>query len=78
MKMTRLEKRFVKGDYFIWLDLATPRLVKNMLQPLVKNYGLYTIDEVNSAFAESGLERRFYEQTAHGPFVHHHIVLQKG
>jgi ubiquinone/menaquinone biosynthesis C-methylase UbiE len=66
------------GGYFIWLDLATPRLIKNVLQPLMKNHGLYTIDEVNSALAESGLERRFYEQTAHGPLVHHHMVWQKG
>jgi ubiquinone/menaquinone biosynthesis C-methylase UbiE len=66
------------GGYFIWLDLAAPRLVKNVLQPLVKNYGLYTIAEVKAALAQSGLERRFYEQTAHGPLVHHHMVLQKG
>ncbi len=66
------------GGYFIWLDLATPRLVKDILQPLMKNHGLYTIDEVNSALAENGLERRFYEQTAHGPLVHHHMVWQKG
>jgi ubiquinone/menaquinone biosynthesis C-methylase UbiE len=66
------------GGYFIWLDLAIPRLVKNVLQPLMKNHGLYTIGEVNSALAENGLERRFYEQIAHGPLVHHHIVWQKG
>lgn len=66
------------GGHFIWLDLAFPKLIKNVLQPLVNAHGLYTIDEVNSALAESGLERRFYEQTAHGPLVHHHMVLQKG
>jgi ubiquinone/menaquinone biosynthesis C-methylase UbiE len=66
------------GGYFIWLDLATPRLIKDMLQPLMKNYGLYTIAEVKAALAQSGLERRFYEQAAHGPLVHHHMVLQKG
>jgi ubiquinone/menaquinone biosynthesis C-methylase UbiE len=66
------------GGYFIWLDLAAPRLIRNVLQPLMKNHGLYTIDEVKAALAKSGLERRFYEQAAHGPLVHHHMVWQKG
>lgn len=65
------------GGYLIWLDFAVPEVIKKVLLPLVKNYGAYTIGEIQRAFAESGLEQRFYERTAHGPLVKHHMVLQK-
>jgi ubiquinone/menaquinone biosynthesis C-methylase UbiE len=65
------------GGYFIWLDLAFPRLIKDILQPFVKNYAIYTIDEVKASFIKNGLNQLFYERLAHGLFTHHQIVLQK-
>jgi ubiquinone/menaquinone biosynthesis C-methylase UbiE len=65
------------GGYLIWLDLAFPRLVKDILQPFVKNYALYTIDEVKASFTNNGLNQLFYERIAHGPFTHHQFILQK-
>ena len=65
------------GGYLIWLDLAFPRLVKDILQPFVKNYALYTMDEVKASFTNNGVNQLFYERLAHGPFTHHQIILQK-
>jgi ubiquinone/menaquinone biosynthesis C-methylase UbiE len=65
------------SGYLVWLDFAVPGVIKQAVAQLVKNYGAYTIEEIRCAFAESGLEQRFYERTAHGPLVKHHLVLQK-
>ena len=65
------------GGYLIWLDLAFPRLIKDILQPFVKNYALYTMDEVQNSFMKNGLTQLFYERLAHGPFPHYQIIFQK-
>ncbi|UCF91249.1 MAG: class I SAM-dependent methyltransferase [Desulfobacterales bacterium] len=65
------------GAYFIWLDLACPKLLKKLLGPLARRHGLYTFAEIKSAFVRNGLEPCYYERVAHGPFGHHHLVLQK-
>ena len=66
------------GGYLIWLDLAFPRLIKYIVQPFVKNYAVYTFDDVKVSFANNGLKQLFYERFAHGPFTHHQIISQKG
>lgn len=63
--------------YFIWLDFTYPRIIKQVFQSLVKNYGLYTWDDIKLEFTRHGLEQHFYEQLTHGIFGYHHIVLQK-
>lgn len=65
------------GGYFMWLDLVFPKVIKRVFQPVVKNYGLYTSDEIKSAFAESGFESRSWDRLRHGPFVHYDMLLQK-
>lgn len=65
------------GGYFIWLDLAIPRIIERVFGPVLKNCGLYTFDEIESAFAENGFESRFFERFFYGPLVFHHLVLQK-
>ena len=65
------------GGYFIWFDLVLAGWVNRVFRPITKNYGLYTAGEVKSAFGQSGFETRFSERTLHGPFMHHHLVLQK-
>jgi len=64
------------GGYFMWLDLGFPRWVKRLLRPFSRSVGLYTFDEIKTAFAACGLQQRFYERMRHGPFTHHHMVLQ--
>ena len=64
------------GGYFVWLDLVFPRTVKTLFQSFVKNYGLYTIHDVETAFAESGLKKLFHERVSHGLLSQHHFVLQ--
>ena len=66
-----------QGGYFIWLDLVFPRLVKTIFQPLVRNYGLYTFDDIEIEFEKSGFKQHFTERLAHGPFPHYQVVLQK-
>lgn len=63
--------------YFIWLDLGFSRLIKRILQPFVREYGLYTIDEIQLQFTECGFKQKFYERHVHGPFIYQHLVLQK-
>ena len=64
------------GGYFIWLDLAFPAIIKNIFLPFVKNYGLYTIDDIKDAFDANGFKRLFHEHVIHGPFSQQHFVLQ--
>jgi ubiquinone/menaquinone biosynthesis C-methylase UbiE len=63
--------------YFIWYDLVFPKFVKGLFQPFVRNYGLYTFDDIQSEFDNNGFAGLFHERVAHGPFTHHHYVLQK-
>ena len=42
------------GGYLIWLDLTFPKIVKIIFQSFVKNYGLYTVNDVKTAFEDSG------------------------
>jgi len=66
-----------RGGYFIWLDLVFPGLIKTLFQPLVKNYGLYTLDDIENAFAQGGFKQQYHERLAHAPFTVYQIVLQK-
>jgi ubiquinone/menaquinone biosynthesis C-methylase UbiE len=63
--------------YFIWLDLALPGLIKTVLEPIVKSYSLYTVADVQHEFLKYDFTQLYYGRISHGPFVHHHLVLQK-
>jgi ubiquinone/menaquinone biosynthesis C-methylase UbiE len=63
--------------YFIWIDLTFPNVIKKIFQPLVKNYGLYTYNDIKSSFKSIGFKELFYERLVHGPFGSYHMVLQK-
>ena len=65
------------GGYLIWLDLAFPKLIRKLFQPLVKKHSLYCLAEVIRAFQTHGFEQLFQERLIHGLFVHHHLVWQK-
>lgn len=64
------------GGYFIWLDLTFPRLIKTIFLPLVKNYGLYTIDDMEKTFEVHEFKTLFHEKLVHGLFSQYHYVLQ--
>jgi len=63
------------GGYFIWLDLAFPRIIRIFFLPLVKNYGLYTIANIETAFEIHRFTIFSHEQLAHGPLSQHHLLL---
>jgi ubiquinone/menaquinone biosynthesis C-methylase UbiE len=63
--------------YFVWLDLTFPGIVKNIFLPFVRNYGLYTIDDIEKAFEVHKFKKLFHERSFHGPFSQHHFVLQR-
>ena len=65
------------GGYLIWLDLAFPKFIRKLFQPLMKNHSLYCLAEIRRAFNASGFEQLFHERLIHGLFVHHHLVWQK-
>ena len=64
------------GGYLIWLDLTFPEIVKRTFRSFTKNYGLYTINDITTAFEESGFKSLFQERLTHGPLSQHHLVLQ--
>ena len=64
------------GGYFIWLDLTFPKIIKNIFLPLVKNYGLYTIEDVLGAFKVYGFKKLSYTRFVHGLLNQHHLVMQ--
>lgn len=64
------------GGYFVWLDLTFPRIVKNIFLPFVKNYGLYTIDDIEAALEYHKFKKLFHERLTHGPLSQYHFVLQ--
>ncbi len=65
------------GGYFVWLDLTFPRIVKDIFLPFVKNYGLYTINDIEKALEVHGFKILFHERLAHGPLSQHHYVQQR-
>lgn len=65
------------GGYLMWLDLAFPKFIGRLFQPLIKNYSLYCFADVRSIFKMYGFEQLFYERLVHGLFVQHHLVWQK-
>jgi ubiquinone/menaquinone biosynthesis C-methylase UbiE len=65
------------GGYLMWLDLAFPKFIGRLFQPLIKNYSLYCFADIRSTFEICGFEQLFYEKLVHGPFVQHHLVWQK-
>jgi ubiquinone/menaquinone biosynthesis C-methylase UbiE len=64
------------GGYFVWLDLTFPRIVKNIFFPFVKNYGLYTIDDIETALEYHKFKKLFHERLSQGPLSQYHFVLQ--
>ena len=75
--ISEISRVLCSGGYFIWLDLTFPKVIKKFFLPLVKNYGLYTIADIQSSFEVHGLKQLFHEQLTHGPLSQHHFVLQQ-
>jgi len=65
------------SGYFIWLDLTFPRIVKNIFLPFVKNYGLYSINDIEKSFEVHGFKKLYHERIGHGLLRQHHFVMQR-
>lgn len=65
------------SGYFLWFDLVFPNFVKTLFQPFVKNYALYTIEDIRNELIHNHFETLFSESMLHGPFMHHNLVLRK-
>ena len=69
--------RVLRDDgYVFWFDLAFPRFVVNFLQSRVKNYGLYTYDEVLKEFFRNGFNQLGGMKLSDSHFAHHHLIVQ--
>jgi SAM-dependent methyltransferase len=66
------------GGRLVWYDLAFPGPVVRLFRPLLNGYGLYTLEEMRSAFDHAGLTIRRQQRVAHGPFGHFDLVLERG
>jgi ubiquinone/menaquinone biosynthesis C-methylase UbiE len=70
--------RVLKPEGFlIWLDLAFPKFIQTLFQPLAKKHSLYCFSDVRGAFETHGFKQIFYERLMHGFFFHHHVIWQK-
>jgi ubiquinone/menaquinone biosynthesis C-methylase UbiE len=77
-KAVREISRVLKsGGYLFWLDLSFPNLLIRITKPFVKNYGLYTFDDVQAEFNKHHFESIYYKRISQVPFSHHHLVLEK-
>ena len=64
------------GGYFNWIDLTIPKLVRNIFNPFVKKYGLYTIDDVERYIEINGFRMIINEKLHHGPLRQYHYLLR--
>lgn len=64
--------------YFVLADLAFPKFLTRLLSPVVKKYGVYTIDDIIYTCSKNGLTALHRETPAAVPMTHHNIVFQKG
>lgn len=65
------------GGFFLWLDLAFPKWMARLFQPLIKKHSVYCIGDVKDVFEKQAFKQLFYKRRVHGPFFHHHIIWQK-
>jgi ubiquinone/menaquinone biosynthesis C-methylase UbiE len=65
------------GGFLLWLDLAFPKLIAKLFQPLIKKHSLYCIADVKRVFEQQGFEPLFYEKRIHGPVFQHEIICRK-
>lgn len=71
-------QRVLKKDgTFIWDDLSFPKIVIEIFQPFVKNYGLYTFSDIEEELFEVEFEQIACKHFWHGFFPHHHLVVKK-
>jgi ubiquinone/menaquinone biosynthesis C-methylase UbiE len=77
MALTEIVRVLRHEGYLFWCDLAFPRTVIRILQPIIKNYGLYTFENVRTAFTRCGLYALHHKRLAYGIFFHHDTVFRK-
>ncbi|MFC2054716.1 class I SAM-dependent methyltransferase [Chloroflexota bacterium] len=77
-KAVREISRVLKfGGYLFWLDISLPMLLIRITKPFVKNYGLYTFDDIQAEFIKHQFHNIYYKHLSQVPFPHHHLVLEK-
>ena len=59
----------------IWQDLVFPGWLKMVSKPITKNYGLYTINDVQSEFEKRGFVIKHEHRRMHGPFKYCEMLL---
>jgi ubiquinone/menaquinone biosynthesis C-methylase UbiE len=65
------------GGAMLWLDLAVPAFLQAVLRPFARRSGLFTLAEVETAFASRGLRPAVRRAVRTGPLVHHDLVLRR-
>lgn len=61
----------------VWYDLAFPGWIVKVFRSALRNYGLYTFEQVRRELGAQGFQTLFHERIVHGPFGHHQMVLQR-
>lgn len=63
--------------FLLWLDIAFPRWIARLFQPLAKRYSLYCMGDVKHEFGNQGFGLLYHQRQIHGPFIQHHMIWQK-
>lgn len=65
------------GGFLFWLDLTLPIYLVRLSKPFVKNYGIFTYDDIKQEFEKCHFNLIFHAQDVMFPFAQHHLVYQK-
>jgi ubiquinone/menaquinone biosynthesis C-methylase UbiE len=77
LALTEIVRVLRHEGYLIWSDLAFPGSLIRVLRPIIKNYSLYTYENVKSSFTQCGLYALDHQGLARGLFLHHDTVFRK-
>ena len=64
------------GGYLIWHDIVFAGLLIKLFKPVTKNYGLYTLNDIQSEFDKCGFDIIEKQKMLHGPFKHFELILK--
>ena len=75
--ISEISRVLQQGGYLLWSDIVFPNWLKKLFKPVTKNYGLYTLDDIQSEFEKIGFEIIQKQKMVHGPFLHYEMVLMR-
>jgi ubiquinone/menaquinone biosynthesis C-methylase UbiE len=76
--LSEVNRLLKPNGYFVFHDLAYSKIVTIVFRPVVKNYGLYTIEDIIQPSESNALKVVYKTKPAGIMLAQHSIVFQKG